>query len=375
MSVTIVRTRKLRPSAVTVPLDELSADDIERWAALAAAAIEPNPFFESAFVLAAAERLGGQDVSLLVVESGEHWTACLPVRRVRVAGVPVALRSWCHAYCFLGTPLLEAGTPEAAALGLVDLALAAPGHRLVLERLRADGEAGAALRAAIEDLGVETVIETSHERALLKRTSDGERRATISSHHRREVNRLGRQLAAHLGGELSVRDEAGEPAAVTAFLELEQSGWKGERGTALASRPAHAAFFEQVCRSFADDHRLELLSLWVGDRRVAMKCNLYAGEGGFCFKIAHDATLRRFSPGVQLERENIRIFDEQRSEAWQDSCADPDNAMINRLWPGRRQTTTTVLARAGLGATASRRGARAVQAMRTRARMRSSTRS
>ncbi len=367
--------RALRPPALTISLDELSAKDVERWAALAAAATEPNPFFEPAFVLAAAEHLGERDVSLLVVESADSWIACLPVRRVRLAGVAVALRSWGHAYCFLGTPLLDADAPEAGARGLVDLALAAPGHRLVLEALRTGGEAGAALRAASTELGIETVAETSHERALLERSSDGEGRVTISSHHRRELNRLGRQLSAHLDGELSVRDEAGDAAAVTAFLELERSGWKGENETALASRPGHAAFFEQVCHAFAADGRLELLSLCVADRRVAMKCNLYAGEGGFCFKIAHDAGLRRFSPGVQLERENVRIFEQQRSEAWQDSCADPGNAMINRLWPGRRQTTTAVLARAGVGAMISRRGARAVQAVRRRERKRSSTRS
>lgn len=374
MSVSTVPTRKLRPSAVTVPLDKLSADEIERWSALATRAIEPNPFFEPAFVLAAAEHLGDRDLSLLVVESADRWAACLPVRRVRLAGVPVALRSWCHAYCFLGTPLLDADAPEAAARGLVDLALAGPGHRLVLEGLRTGGGAGAALRAATEELAIETVIETRHERALLERNADGTGRVTVGSHHRRELNRLGRKLAADLGGELSVRDEADDAAAVTAFLELERSGWKGESETALASRPGHAAFFEQVCRAFADDGRLELLSLCVGDRRVAMKCNLYAGEGGFCFKIAHDASLRRYSPGVQLERENVRIFDQQRSEAWQDSCADPNNEMINRLWPGRRQTSTAVLARAGVGAAVSRRGARAVRAVR-RERMTSSTRS
>jgi hypothetical protein len=123
--------RKPGQRAITIRPQELSAGDIRRWASLASASIEPNPFFEPAFVLAAAEHLGDRDLSLLVVESADRWMACLPVRRVRLAGVPVALRRWCHAYCFLGTPLLDADAPEAAARGLVDLALAGPGHRLV----------------------------------------------------------------------------------------------------------------------------------------------------------------------------------------------------------------------------------------------------
>jgi hypothetical protein len=57
------------------------------------------------------------------------------------------------------------------------------------------------------------VIETRHERALLERTADGTGRVTVGSHHRRELNRLGRKLAADLGGELSVRDEADDAVA------------------------------------------------------------------------------------------------------------------------------------------------------------------
>ncbi len=36
------------------------------------------------------------------------------------------------------------------------------------------------------------------------------------------------------------------------------------------------------------------------------------------------------------------MFHEDRAEQWQDSCADPDNEMINRLWPDRRRLSTTV---------------------------------
>ena len=32
-----------------------------------------------------------------------------------------------------------------------------------------------------------------------------------------------------------------------------------------------------------------------------MKCNVLSGDAVFCFKIAHDETFARFSPGVQLE--------------------------------------------------------------------------
>ena len=108
---------------------------------------------------------------------------------------------------------------------------------------------------------------------------------------------------------------------------------------------------------------------------MAVKCNLAAGNELFCFKIGHDAELRRYSPGVQLERGNVEVFHDQREERLMDSCADPANDMINRLWPDRRSIKSLVLTRRGARSVVSRHGLRAVHALRTRERRNSSARS
>ncbi len=346
-------------------LNELTAADRTRWGALASVAVEPNPFFEPAFALPASEQLSEPGVSLLVVEDDEGWRACLPVQRTRIARLVPGLRTWRHLYCFLGTPLLHPEGTDEAARRLLETALEAEG-RLVLEGFADGGRASLALRRAAERLGLATLEETAHERAMLVRRPDGDYLATMRSHRRRELNRLGRRMAAELGGELSVSDHTADRSARERFLELERSGWKGRGATALGSSPEHAELFRRVCHSFAEDGRLQLLALAVDDRTVAMKCNLYAGEGGFCFKIAYDEELARFSPGVQLEREGIGRFHEDRDERWQDSCADPQNEMINRLWPDRRRICTTLLSRRGARATLSRQGIRASRALRQR---------
>jgi len=350
-------------------LGGISAPDIERWRALARRAVEPNPFFEPELALAAAEHLGGSETSLLVVEDSDRWHACLPVRSAQFRRFLPVRRSRSHPYCFLGTPLLDGETTYPAARALLELALSLPSREpLLLEDLAGDGPAAAAIRQAAEDLGLVALRESRHERALLRRRADGGYLDGMQSHRRRELNRLGRRLAAELGGSVSITDEAEDERACDAFLALEASGWKGRGATALGSDPGHAAFFVRLCKAFRDEGRLELLCLRVGERRVAMKCNLYAGEGGFCFKIAYDEELARFSPGVQLERENVRIFAEQRSELWQDSCADPENTMINRLWPDRRPVCTIMLARGGPRATALRHAIAFAQAVQDRER-------
>jgi hypothetical protein len=106
-----------------------------------------------------------------------------------------------------------------------------------------------------------------------------------------------------------------------------------------------------------------------GDRPAAFKCNLIAGDEVFCFKIAYDETLARFSPGVQLEQRMVDVFhDEMPSIGLLDSCADPDNDMINRLWPDRRPLVSYAIPAAGTAGWASVRGVEAALQIHNRTR-------
>ena len=162
---------------------------------------------------------------------------------------------------------------------------------------------------------------------------------------------------------LSVTD--GEPAAVEAFLALEASGWKGEAGTAMRSA-AHAEFFRETCAGFAAAGRLQLVALTGGDRSLAMQCNLRAGDGVFCFKLGVDEEFARYSPGVQLQVDNVHLFHGDETLQWADSCADPSNQMINRLWPDRRHLVSVMVPGAGALGRAGRLQARAAVAIRNR---------
>jgi CelD/BcsL family acetyltransferase involved in cellulose biosynthesis len=358
-----------------VPLRLLSPADVDAWRDLAARSIEANPFFEPELVLPAAKSLGGGEVGLLVSGNGRGWSACLPVRSDRLGGVVKSLASWRHAYCFLGTPLVDPDHLKDGVRGLVEHALRREKHPLVAFDRMGEGPVLQAMRELAGDGDLDVVFQHPFARAALERRPEATYFDEMRPHHRREVKRLGRRLQDELGAALTVEDRAGQEEAVDSFLSLEASGWKGQAQTAMASVRAHADFFRSVCRAFADKGRLQLLSLEAEDRRVAMKCNIAAGQSIFCFKIGHDAELRRFSPGVQLERANVEVFHEEREESFMDSCADPDNDMINRLWPDRCTVTSVVLARRGARSLAFRRSIPAVHALRTRDWRTSSSRS
>lgn len=356
-----------------LPIAELQEWELDRWRELAARAIEPNPFFEPEFVVPAAARLGGTVALLGVTTAGREWLACIPVHLdTRWKRLPVtALAGWRHLYCFLGTPLLAPDHPEEALARLLERGFDGnPRARmLALEWVGADGPVAHALRAALGDRPRAALQVASFERATLERRPDGGYLdETLRPHHRRELRRLGRRLADEMGAPLELRDRSHEDGALSSFIGLEAAGWKGRNGTAFASQPEHAELFRDVCTGFRGAGRFQLLALMAGDRPAALKCNLLAGDEVFCFKIAYDETLARFSPGVQLEERMVDFFHEHMGERRMDSCADPDNDMINRLWPDRRPLASWAIPTAGPAGWASLRGVEAALQIHNRAR-------
>ncbi len=90
---------------------------------------------------------------------------------------------------------------------------------------------------------------------------------------------------------------------------LEAKGWKGRDGSAFNRTPDGRRFFLAFMDHFRARGRAMLLTLRLDGHEIAMKCNLMApgGVGSFSFKIAHDEAYARFSPGVLLEIDNIRV--------------------------------------------------------------------
>ncbi len=354
-----------------IDIADLTARQRGAWRELAARACVPNPFGEVDYVENALRGLRERHVGVLVVSDERRWHAAMPVRRVtRWRHVPGPLLvSWRHQYCFLTTPLVDRDDPEAA---LASLLARGAGERgvlgLMLNWVDADGPLGAVLASASPLARRALEVERFSRASLQRRPENDYVSSMLSVKHRRELRRLRRRLEEEVG-PVGLHDRAGDDAAVQRFLRLEQSGWKGRSATAMTSRPRHARFFTDLCRRYADEGRLQLLTLESAERTIAMKCNVRAGDGVYCLKITYDEHFAPFSPGVHLEMANVDHFHEIASIRWMDSCAMPDNAMINRLWPDRRELRTALICPGGLGGglgSALWRAARSVQSVKRR---------
>jgi CelD/BcsL family acetyltransferase involved in cellulose biosynthesis len=177
-----------------------------------------------------------------------------------------------------------------------------------------------------------------HERALL--APAGERADYVErALPRKKLKELGRQLR-RLGDDGAVAwDVARDPAAIGAaladFLALEEAGWKGRAGTAVARDASLRAFLETAVSALAREGRAEITRLMLAGRAIAALIVLRSGDTAWCWKIAYDEQHARASPGVQLMLQATKALLAVPGLTRVDSCAAPDHPMIDHIWRER----------------------------------------
>ncbi|HEY6815508.1 MAG TPA: GNAT family N-acetyltransferase [Croceibacterium sp.] len=320
-----------------------SEADVARWDALARTSAEPNPFYESWYLLPSLGLLDPEgQVELVTLEADGQLVGLLPVRREQsYYGHPLPhWRNWLHANMFLGSPLVARGFETAFWREALDWCDRNTGAALFLHlnQVPGDGPLHAALAEVLDETGRASATVMREERALLR--SDLSAVAylaqSLPGKKRKELRRQQRRLAEE--GELSVLRTTGtEDIEVWAeeFLALESAGWKGEAGSALDCDMATRILFVEALEGAARRGRLERLAVRLDGKPVAMLASFLCPPGAFSYKTAFNEAFARFSPGVLLQCENLALL-EHDGIAWADSCAAADHPMIDHLWRERR---------------------------------------
>lgn len=311
------------------------------WSALALSAAEPNPFFESWFLRPGLTQWGRHvDLACLhyegalrgiwpLVHSGSYYSYPVP-----------HLTGWLHANAFCGTPLVARGHERAFWRGLLEWADDASGSALFLHipDLAEDGPLLAALGEVIREDGRSGAIVQREERAMLQSELSPETyfEQSMCSKKRKELRRQYRRLSEQ-GTVTFDRQLCDADIAqwIDQFLALEQRGWKGKEGSALACDARTESLFRESLSGAAACDRLERLTLSLDAKPIAMLANFITAPGAFSFKTAFDEGYARYSPGVLLQRENLTLLAREGID-WVDSCAAADHPMIERIWREKR---------------------------------------
>lgn len=338
-------------------LADVSPADRQAWHDLGANAADENAFAQPAIVIAGLTHIRSDDVRLAFVYASDGLLIGVAplviathlgrfaMRHVRLWGHPnsfcaAVLVHWNHAYSFWATLLPAlAHAPEWHGARALVLPLV-PLESEVLYNLDSVGRDCHWPQTHVEDharalaIGGLESLETYWER-------------TVRAKKRKEIRRQSARLA-ELGtvtvSELGQADDASP--WIDEFLTLEQRGWKGAAGSALAAATGTDGYFRAVITAAQAAGQLCFVALRLDGRAIAMLATLLDGVAAFSFKTAYDEDLARFSPGVLIQRDNLPILS-RCGICWADSCAAPDHPMIDSLWVERRTLATVVIALPG----------------------------
>jgi hypothetical protein len=244
-----------------------------------------------------------------------------------------------HHNCFLGTPLVRKGFETMFwdhLLGALDDG-DWPGF-LHINGMTIGGPLDQALRALCGDQKRRCDLVHSEARAFLQSDlgSDDYFSATVRGKKRKELRRQAKRLD-ELGDVTFAHhsDDKNLDPWIDEFLQLESQGWKGLGGSSLDSSGQTRGFFREALLGAARAGQLERHDIRLEGTPLAMLVNFHSGRGSFSFKTAFDEAFSRFSPGVLLQLENLKILENPAID-WMDSCASQDHPMIDSLWSGRR---------------------------------------
>ena len=127
------------------------------------------------------------------------------------------------------------------------------------------------------------------------------RKASNSSWKKR-LARYRRKMERDHDAELEI---VAVPDRLDAWLEegfrLEQSGWKGEGGTAILSAPETELFYREIARRFHDRGELRLSRIALDGEAVAFSFCVQAGGSLYSLKVGYDERRRKLVPGLVMQ--------------------------------------------------------------------------
>lgn len=246
----------------------------------------------------------------------------VPVRVacVRRDGRVVALLPFVRAWGVLRSPTnfhspefaVLAEDPDAAAV-LFGVVLAGPHRRISLGLLADDGRDAAECLTAASSRGERTLVRVQQESPYVE-VGDAAWAAyerTIAAKLRSDLRRRARRLDELGRVTFEIADGRDRLDRLLAEgFDVEPSGWKAQRGTAITSRADTMKFYADVAGWAAGRGSLRLAFLRLDGRALAFQFGVEERGVYYFLKGGYDVSFRQYAPGKLLARHMlVRAFD------------------------------------------------------------------
>jgi hypothetical protein len=317
--------------------------------------VEPNIFFNPRFLAPAMPRLDDRQVRFMVmrdendVKSRLRFLMPYTIERPGFNVTASIIRAWATPFGPQGTPLIDRDDPVGVLNDLLDMLarkhLKFP-EILVLPDILLNRTVAQLIRSVALDRNLPLVTVNQIERPFLESTKEGEEylRDAIGAKHAKEYRRLWRRLADK--GKLTYtvsRSEEDIRVRLEDFLVLEASGWKGQRGSAMAVDRFRAAFAREAVNNLATRDLARIHTLELDGKTIAVLVVFVEAGEAWTWKTAYDESLAAYSPGVLLMIEMLKNHLDDPNIDRTDSCAVPDHPVASRLFMEREPVGTLVI--------------------------------
>ena len=317
-------------------VSELSAQGAQALAvelkSLSQHALQPAGYNAPELILPLLKHFG--NAKLVTVSQGPDILMAFPISSKRLF-----LKDWDTPLTASGLPHLSAELGASALLSFINsqtkpiLFGAIPTHGSFIETLK-------------KQSGNFKIIET-WQRAALKPTGKFEDWLQINfdQKRRKEFKRLRNRLneQGNMVTEILQQGEDTKPF-VDDLLMLEAKGWKGVKGTAIATNLKLKTALEEACINLHQSNKLRFWSLKLDGRAIASLFAIVEGDQAWLGKIAYDEDFAKYSPGVQIILDCTESFFAEPNIKLIDSSAIPNHPMIDRIWRDRIEMVNVFVA-------------------------------
>jgi CelD/BcsL family acetyltransferase involved in cellulose biosynthesis len=256
---------------------------------------DARPFDLHCWYAAWWEAFGGSgELAVCTLRRGDELVGALPLLRDGRA-----LRALANGHSPVFRPLARDGE---AMEELMAAAMSGDAAQLELIALPAADAFVGQLETGAGDTPMKLLVEPSYASPIVE--TGGEFAAWRESSKPRwgaPLERFRRKMGRDFEAELSIVERPQDlEAELEAGFAVEASGWKGEAGTAIVSRPDTEAFYRRIAEAFhaRDELRLSRIVL-DGDQAAFDFCLLHRGRL-YLLKTGFDERFRKLAPGLVM---------------------------------------------------------------------------
>ena len=237
----------------------------------------------------------GDDLAVCTVWDGGELAGVLPLR---VEGDRV--KGLANGHSGLFRPLAR---DEEAMEALVAAALSRQAREVDLRMLPAADPTLPLLEAAAQQASMRPFAEAGFVSPVVDTSGDLEAwRKESNSSWKKRLARYRRKMQRDHDAKLEI---VAVPDRLDAWLEegfrIEQSGWKGEGGTAILSAPETELFYREIARRFHDRGELRLSRIALDGEAVAFSFCIQTGGSLYSLKAGYDERWRKLVPGLVMQ--------------------------------------------------------------------------